>query len=98
MRLVVPISHVDPPPRIDHQVVGQPELPRTGSPLTPPQHIFSVRRKFDHPCTAVAVADVDIAIGREGNIGGQIEMLGVDTRLALDAKLQDHAPFGVSIL
>src|SRR5712692_8100948 len=72
--LVVAIGDVNPALRVGHQVVGQSELAGTLSSAAPFQQIFPVTRVLHHPGAAVPVADVDIAIGGEGDVGRQIEV------------------------
>src|SRR5688572_16613102 len=71
--LIVPIRDVDPALSVDHQVVRQSEFPGTLTSFAPLQQILSVARVLHNPSTAVAVGDVDIAIGGEGNVGRQVE-------------------------
>src|SRR5436309_3197119 len=73
--LVIPIADVNPALRVGHHVVEHSKLAGTLSSTAPLKQIFPVARVLHQPSVTVAVAYVDIAIGREGHVGRQIEVV-----------------------
>src|SRR6266849_1653471 len=61
------------------------KLAGPGAALAPIQQIFPFARKFHYARVAVAIGNINLALRREGDVGGTVESLGVGSGLAFDA-------------
>src|SRR6266849_4877933 len=72
---MVPIGDVNLSLRVDHHIVRQAEFAGPRSSLAKLEQIFSIARELHYAGAAIPVAHIDIAIGREGHIGRQVEIV-----------------------
>jgi hypothetical protein len=73
---VFPIRYIHRSIGVDLDGMRQFELAGAGARRAPLPYLFSVRCVLENSGIAVAVRDVEMSVGREGNIGGAAEWSG----------------------
>src|SRR5262245_18227343 len=96
--LVVAVRHVDAALRVDHQIVRQAELAGSRAPPAPLRQILSVARVLHDACASVPVGHVQVAIGRERDVGRQVERVRTRTRSAFRAEPHDFLHLRVHLV
>src|SRR5882757_4089711 len=71
--IILAVAHIDGTLGVELHGVGRVELARSTSGLTPFEQILSVLGKLNDARVAVAIRHIEVAIPREGDIGGLIE-------------------------
>ena len=91
---VVPVGHVEPSPRVDRDRVRQAELPRTRPQIAPRVHISAIGVEMDDPVVPVSVADEQVALRRDRQVGRLIEVSVVVPGRSGCAEGQQRLPLG----
>ena len=92
--VVLAVGDIDPTIGIGADVVDDVEFALAGARSAPRMQQFAVRRIFVHARVAVAVRDVDLALGRQRGMSAAMKRLAahIGGGLAGDAELEQHLP------
>ena len=93
--VVLAVGHIDPAVLVAADVVHDVECAGIGARLAPGELQLAVWRILVHARVAVAVGDVDVALGRQRGVGAAVERIAAVHRrgLAGHADLQQELPF-----